>query len=141
MVLAAPDAVTAFYPPLVGQVLAPQAVSVWQIQSMANGDHRFTRTGAASFRLDVLGGAKTYNPVEEMFRSPRTPVRVGDSVKLTDATVTVLTVEGLEATSLDVTVDVPLDNPTLALLMWRNGRFVRLVPPPVGASVQIPWSH
>ena len=141
MVLAAPDAVTAFYPPLVGQVLAPQAVSVWQILSMANGDHRFTRTGAASFRLDVLGGAKTYNPVEEMFRSPRTPVRVGDSVKLTDATVTVLTVEGLEATSLDVTVDVPLDNPTLALLMWRNGRFVRLVPPPVGASVQIPWSH
>lgn len=141
MILAAPDVQTAFYPAAVGQVVAPQAISAWQILSMANADHRFTRTGAASFRLDVIGGAATHNPVEDTFRSPRTPIRVGDSVKLTGATVTVLKVDGLEPTSLDVTVDVPLDNSTLALLMWRNGRLVRLLPPPVGASVQIPWSH
>ena len=141
MVLADPGKLAAFYPGVVAQELAPQPTSAWQILSAANGDHRFTRTGAARFRLDVIGGAATYNPTEEIFRSPRRPVRVGDSVKLTGATVTVLAVDGLEPTSLDVTVDVPLDNSTLALLMWRNGRLVRLVPPPVGASVEIPWSH
>lgn len=141
MILAAPDVHTAFYPAVVAEALAPQATSAWQILSMANGDHRFTRTGTASFRLDVIGGAATYNPSEEMFRSSRAPVRIGDFVKLSGATVTVLNVDGPEPTSLEVTVDVPLDNPALALLSWRDGRLVRLAPPPVGASLNLPWSR
>ncbi|WP_156763032.1 hypothetical protein [Mycobacterium sp. E787] len=141
MVLAAPDAHAAFYPAVVAEALAPHTTSAWQILSMANGNHRFTRTGAASFRLDVIGGAATYNPSEEMFRSSRTPVRVGDLVKLSGATVTVLAVDGPEPTSIEITVDVPLDNSALALLSWRDGRLVRLVPPPVGTSINLPWSR
>jgi hypothetical protein len=62
-------------------------------------------------------------------------------VELTGATVTVLAVDGLVPTSLDATVNVPLDNPTLALLTWRDGRRVRFVLPPEGASVDLPRSH
>jgi len=45
--------------------------------------------------------------------------------------VTIVTVRGAAPTSFDVTVDVPLEDPTLALLTWRDGHLVPLAPPPV----------
>ncbi len=135
VVLAAWDPFIGYYPGWVAQALAPRAVSAWHIVSMAQSGHRFTRTGPASFRLDVLDGAMP--PALRGLRSPETPLRVGDSVDLTGAKVTVAAVNGVVPTSLDVTVDVPLDDPALALLIWRDGRYVRFVPPPVGATVQL----
>lgn len=137
MVLAAPD-LTAFYAGMVAQVLQPGPPSAWHILSMANNDHRFARTGAASFRLDVLGHAQSSS--QELFRSPNTPLHVGNRVELTGAAVTVLSVNGVVPTSIDVKVDVPLDDPTLTFLTWRDGRLVRFVPPSVGASVDMPRS-
>jgi hypothetical protein len=139
VVLAVWDPFVAVYPGWVAQALAPRAISAWHVLSMAENDHRFTRTGPASFRLDVIGRA--IGRAQVAYRSPHTPLHVGDYVELTGATVTVRAVDGLVPTSLDVMVDVPLDSPTLALLTWRDGRLVRFVPPPVGASVDLRRSH
>ncbi|MEY8016706.1 hypothetical protein [Mycobacterium servetii] len=136
IVLAAPD-MEAFYAGTVAQALQPQAVSGWHILSIADSDHRFTRTGVASFRLDVVGGAHGTNAWDSLRDAPR----VSRHVELTGAALTVRTVEGRLPTSLDVTVDVPLDSPSLAFVIWRNGRLVRFVPPPVGVSVEVPGGH
>lgn len=138
VVLAAPD-LTAVTAGTMVQAFATGPPPAWHILSMADGDHRFTRTGPASFRLDVIGRAHSF--VQNFLRSPAEPVHVGDRVDLTGATVTVCAVWGAIPTSLDVTTDVPLDSPSLALLTWRDGRFVRFAPPLDRASVEVSSTH
>lgn len=140
IVVAAPDMQTAFYPAAIDQALAPKAASTWHILSMAQSSHRLTRTGASSFRLEMVGGPATSNPVEATFRSSREPLNAGEQVKLSDATVTVVSVDGSVPRSLDVRVEIPLDDPGLALLVSRNNRLIRLAPPPIGSSVEFPSS-
>lgn len=137
IVLAAPG-MKAFYTGTMAQALQPRVLSGWHLLSTANGDYRFTRTGMSSFRLDIAGGGRGPN---NAWDSLRPPPRVGHHVELAGAAVTVRTVESRLPTSLDVTVDVPLDSPRLALLTWRDGRLVRFVPPPVGASVDVAGSR
>lgn len=137
IVLAAPD-MQPFYAGTVAQALQPRALSGWHILSISDSDLRFTRTGVASFRLDIVGGARGRN---KAWDSLRVSPRVGHRVELTGAAVTVRTVEGRLPASLDVTVDVPLDSPGLAFVTWHGGRLVRFVPPPVGVSVEVPGSQ
>lgn len=136
IVLAAPD-MEAFYAGTVARALQPQAVSGWHILSIADSDHRLTRTGVASFRLDVVDSSRRPN---NGWDSLRTPPPVGHRVELSGASVTVRAVEGGLPTSLDVTVDVPLDSPGLTLMTWHDGRLIPFIPPPVGASVEVPGS-
>lgn len=138
VVLAAPD-LTAITAGTMAQAFTVGPPPAWHILSMADGDHRFTRTGPASFRLDVIGRA--HSLAQNFLRSPAEPVHVGDRVDLTGATVIVRAVSGAVPTSLDVTTDVPLDSPSLALLTWRDGSFVRIKPPLDGASVEVSSTH
>ena len=52
----------------------------------------------------------------------------------------IATVDRGAPTAIDVVFDVPLEDPALHLMTWRDGRLARLSPPPVGASVDLPWS-
>ncbi|MFY2861880.1 hypothetical protein ACOJVU_19635, partial [Mycobacterium sp. THU-M104] len=130
IVLVAPD-MEAFYAGAIAQALQPRALSGWHILSISDSDLRFTRTGVGSFRLDVVGGARGPN---NAWDSLRVSPRVGHRVELTGATVTVRAVEGRLPTSLDVTVDVPLDSPGLAFVIWR-WRPPRPVRPASGRAV------
>ena len=139
VILAASDPMVAFYPALTAALLTPNLADTWQVLSAAKLDHRLTRTGPASLRLDMKGGRMMDGAFEGLFRSPRHPFALGDRVDLGGATVTVAAVDRGAPTAIDVHFDVPLDDPTLYLMEWRDGRLARLSPPEVGASVDLPW--
>lgn len=79
------------------------------------------------------------SPIDTLFRSPRDRFQPGERIELT----------GVEITVIDVTPDgrpaaarfhfkVPLEDPSLIWLQWRDGTFVPFSPPPVGSTVILP---
>jgi hypothetical protein len=54
--------------------------------------------------------------------------------------VTVLEVDGGEPTALEIQLDVSVDDPTICLLAWQGRALRRVVLPPVGQDLVIPWS-
>jgi hypothetical protein len=74
--------------------------------------------------------------LDELFRSDRHPLSVGDTVELTGMTVEVtkLTEDGRPAEA-SFTFSVPLEDDSLRWLQHKDGRFVPFAPPAVGETV------
>ena len=140
VVLAASDPMASFYPAAIAALVAPETLGTWNVLSMARADHRVTRTGPKSLRLDVVGGRMMEGAFEIVFRSPRAAFHPGDRVEISGATVTVIAVDRGAPTAVEASFDVALDDPALYLLTWRDGRLARFSPPPVGGSADLRWS-
>lgn len=140
VILSGSDPLATFYPATVVALEQPARAGSWNVISLASHDHRAIRTGRSSFHLDVLGGRMLDGPFERVFRSARRPFRVGDKASIRGGTVTVAAIDRGAPTAVDVDLDVDLDDPGLFLLTWRDGHLARIKPPPVGASVDLPWS-
>jgi hypothetical protein len=76
--------------------------------------------------------------VDQVFRTPRRPLALGEPVRLTGMTVTIteLTPDGRPAEAT-FRFDVPLESPSLVWLGFRNGRFKPFTPPAVGQETAI----
>ncbi|MBM4032561.1 MAG: hypothetical protein FJ291_12355 [Planctomycetes bacterium] len=74
-----------------------------------------------------------------LFRGPAHPMRLGDKVELTPATVevTALTPDGRPAEAT-FRFRVPLDDPSLRWFACRRGQFQPFTPPPVGQAIHVP---
>jgi hypothetical protein len=140
MVVMASDPMASFYPPAILALERPQIPFRWHVLSMARRTHRLTRTGPSSFRLATVDGSLLDGVFAQVFRSPRVPFHVGDRFALDGGTVSVASVEGGMPTAIDVQVDLPLDDPTLRLLSWRDGALRRIPPLREGESVELRWS-
>jgi hypothetical protein len=81
---------------------------------------------------------------DTLFRDDRHPFQVGDRVELAGMTVeiTVLAPDG-RATEAIFRFDVPLEDPSLRWLCYKDGEFVPFTPPAVGETVVLradwPW--
>ncbi|APR75384.1 Hypothetical protein A7982_00730 [Minicystis rosea] len=140
VVLAASDPMASFYPAAVAALVAPEILGSWNVLSMSRCNHRLTRTGAKSLRLDVIDGRMMEGAFEVVFRSPRAAFHPGDRVEISGATVTVMAVDRGAPTSIEATFDVDLEDPALYLIAWRDGRLARFSPPPVGGVADLRWS-
>jgi hypothetical protein len=76
--------------------------------------------------------------LDEVFRSERRPLALGDRVMLTGMTVTItaLTTDGRPAEAT-FQFDVPLESPSLLWLCFRGDGFEPFTPPAVGREVEI----
>jgi hypothetical protein len=76
--------------------------------------------------------------LDQVFRSERRPLALGERVTLTGMTVTVtaLTTDGRPAEVM-FQFDVPLESPSLLWLCFRGTTFEPFVPPAVGREVEI----
>ena len=79
------------------------------------------------------------SPVDTLARGLGHPMRLGQRVELTGVTieVTALTDDGRPAEAT-CRFDVPLEDPSLRWLRWKDGAFVEFAPPGVGESVRLP---
>ena len=106
---------------------------------MAKRTHRVTRTGSSTLRLETLGGTFLDGGFVDVFRARRLALRAGDVVKLEGATVRVLADEAGAPTAIELELDVPFEDPSIALLAWDDGA-LRPVTLAVGEAREIPWS-
>jgi hypothetical protein len=97
-----------------------------------------TRVNERQLRVKPEDGFLFWN-YDHFVRSPTLLMPAGHEVALAGMTVTVaaLTEDGRPAEA-DFTFDVPLEDPALIWLQWREGSFVPFQPPPVGQTVELP---
>jgi hypothetical protein len=78
--------------------------------------------------------------LDQVFRSERKPLSLGERVTLTGmtATITSLTSDDRPAEAT-FRFDVPLESPSLLWLCYRAGGFEPFIPPAVGGEIEIPF--
>jgi len=110
----------------------------WRALSFGPQRVTVTRTGERTLELDYEGGILS-TPFLELYRDRRLAMAVGERVDLQDLRIEVLalTPDG-RARRARFTFDAPLDAPSFAFYAWRNGRFERYEPPPVGHRELLP---
>ena len=108
------------------RVLAPAIVSV-----------TIRRVDKRTLAIAPEGGYLRF-PLDQVFRSERRSCSVGEEVKLSGMTVTIvsLTADGRPAEAT-FRFDVPLESPSLLWLCYRKGGFEPFTPPAVDEEVEI----
>jgi hypothetical protein len=134
IVLVAPDATIANYMPSIRAVHGHPLPREWHVLSLAPYDHRFTRTGPSSLELEVLDGQMLTTTFEGLFRDQLHRLIAGDVTAVSGMRARVLEAgtEGPVRVAFDF--DRPLDDPSLQIMVWEDGRLRRRAPPPVGQS-------
>ncbi len=134
VLLVAPDLGMTLYGPSMRQFEGAPPARSWWILSAAPYDHRLTRTAPETIELEVVGGRLLTTPLERLFRSPQPALGTGTRVRLDGCVVRVLDADALGATRVAFRFAVPLDDPSLLVLEWRDGRLQPAELPPIGAS-------
>ncbi|MGA7119910.1 MAG: hypothetical protein WBY94_07435 [Polyangiaceae bacterium] len=140
-VLAGSDPMVSIYPPAV--LLAWSTAwtrSCWSMASMAKGRQRFTRTGPSTVVIEPQGTTFLVGAFETLFRSSDEPLRVGDLVSQCGAGYRVLDMREGRPSEVELTLDVPLEDPHVHLLVWQEGHLRPMALPAVGDSLEIAWS-
>jgi hypothetical protein len=138
--VAASDPFVFLYPRGILAQTAPGAVSCWSVLSAARASHRLTRSGERHLTLEPIERPLLAGSFDVLFRAPDRPLSVGDTVEQCGATLQVSALrDGLPA-RLEVTFQRSLDDPKLAFLIWRDHELIRLALPPLGETVELPWS-
>jgi hypothetical protein len=101
-------------------------------------DIELERLDAHTLRVRPQAGFLT-SPAEQMLRSPRRPLRVGDSIELSgfSARISALTTDGRPAEAI-VHFDRALEDPGLRWFQWIGDRYVPFHPPAIAARMLIP---
>ena len=111
----------------------------WTALWMVASDYRLTRTGTHSFELESLDGRLLDLPFPSLFRGEQHPFAVGDRVEVDLFTVEVLAVDGPSPTHVEFTFADPLDDPSLAFLVWRDQAVRRYTFGDVGDIDLLSW--
>jgi hypothetical protein len=108
---------------------------VVDLLTMSSHDHRITRTDEKTLEIAIVGGTMLEDAFERVVRGSDAPLRTGDVVPLDTWTVRILDdVEG-RPTRFSLTFDRPVDDPSIALVVWQDGALRALEPPAIGHQV------
>jgi hypothetical protein len=129
--------------PLVGMYLAgtlrlarpapyPRAVHVL---SWSSHDHRVKRTDERTLEISVVDGALLEAAFEYLVRPRTAPLRAGDVVPLGAWSIAILDDDGGRPTRFAVTFDRSVDDPSIAIVQWKDGALRALPAPRVGSEV------
>ncbi|MFY0529135.1 hypothetical protein ACN28I_40220 [Archangium gephyra] len=138
VVLDARDIGVLLYVPVTWALQGQETPRSWWPLSMVQESPIVTRTGPNSLALELPGGGHFLaTEAEQTLRSPEHMLGEGAQVKLEGMQVTVLAADAQGPTRLGFEFDVPLEDPSLVFLHWREGALRRLMPPPEGARLDL----
>jgi hypothetical protein len=131
--------------PLIGMYLAgalriarpdpyPRAVHVL---SWSSYDHRVKRTDDRTLEISIVDGALLDATFESLVRPRTAPLRAGDVVPLGAWSVAILADDGGQPTRFAVTFDRSVDDPSIAIVEWKDGALRALPAPAVGGEVLV----
>lgn len=131
----APDALYPLYIPYARHAQGLSRPQVTRMLATSMTSFHVTRTDDRTLEYFIPGGliadvfSKMYRNAEQY------PLRAGTHIELPRMSVTVLehAADG-QPTRIAYRFAVPLEDPSLCLVEWRDGRFVRFVPPPLQDS-------
>lgn len=133
--------------PLVGMYLWPTLALAERAEprpaevhllSVSPHDHRIRRTDDSTLEIDIEGGAFLDDTFSSLVRPSSAPLRAGDTLALGLSTVRILADSAGHPTRFSVTFDRPLDDPSIALVVWQEGALRTISAPPMGADRLIP---
>jgi hypothetical protein len=107
------------------------------VRTLAPGIHRLTlhRPDPHTLTIRPDDGFLT-GPLDSLLRDERNPMQVGQQVRLTGLTVTILSrTPDRRPSEVSFRFARPLEDRAYRWLHWEDGQFVPLPPPPVGATV------
>ncbi len=139
-VLSASDPMAALYAPMARAILAPHDAAHYFVVSLAKGQHVITRLGPSSLRVELRDGTLTQTAFETVFRAPSEGFHEGQTIAMGEGLVRVAKVEEGAPKAVDVELRRNLDDPSIVLLVYREGAFVRLKPGDLSAPLVVPWS-
>ncbi|WNG17965.1 hypothetical protein [Cystobacter fuscus] len=138
VVLDARDIGTLLYVPVRWALRGQEMPRAWWPLSMVGESPILTRTGATSLTLELpRGGHFLTTEAEQTLRAPEYMLGEGARVELEGMRVTVLAADAHGPTRLGFEFDVPLEDPSLVFLHWREGTLRRLTPPPEGTRLEL----
>jgi hypothetical protein len=140
IILAASDPFAGFYVPAPLAVTGHPTPKAWQLISMAKTTHRITRVAADRLRVRCLDAPMMQGSFERVFRAPSNPFSVGDRVDLDGVSVVVTEVAAGAPREVELTVFPSVDDESVLLLAFRDGKLRRLPRLAIGTSIDIPWS-
>ncbi|MET0591629.1 MAG: hypothetical protein ABW133_02945, partial [Polyangiaceae bacterium] len=114
--------------------------SCWWVASAAKGKHLVARTGPASFSIEASDHGFSHELFEGLFRAQRVPFAIESEVAQCGATLRVGDLRDGAPYRLNVRVDRSLDDPTIAMLAWRDGKIERVMPSEQKNGLTVPWS-
>jgi hypothetical protein len=135
MVLTPGDPVRGMYTAALWAFHGKPVPRAWRTLSLSPESHVFTRTGPASFELELTQGRFHTSEFEAIFRAPRYRLTAGAQVELEHMRATVLAADEQGPTRLGFEFDAPLESPSFVFLHWKDGGLRRFQPPAVGTRV------
>ena len=142
-VLGASDPTVTMYPPTVQLATSAkhrELARCWSIVSGAKTSHEMRRVAPNVIVVRPTAGRMLDGPFEALWRSRSEPFRPGDESRQCNVVYRVNAVDGGLPSEIQLTFDVPLEDPSVRFLRWNGERFERLVVPPVGDTATIAWS-
>lgn len=137
IVLAASNQLASYFPAFVTSCDPAHRPGAWWIMSMAPFAHRVTRTSERTLEVEVLDGTLFESDLELLFRPSTSLVESGQRFFVDGYEVRVLeTIDG-RPRRIEARFDASLDDPSLRMIAWRDGRLGRVVLA-TGESVTIP---
>ncbi|MCY1073757.1 DUF2637 domain-containing protein [Archangium lansingense] len=105
--------------------------AAWWVLTFDHLEQRVTRTGPATLVLERKSGRFFSTISERIHRSSSHQFSAGDEVKVNGMHVKVLEADAGGPSKLSFTFDVPLEDPSLLLLQWRDRKVRRFEIPPL----------
>lgn len=138
VVLDARDIAVLLYVPVQWALHGQELPRSWWPLSMVQESPIVTRTGPTSLALELpRGGHFLATEAEQTLRASEHMLGEGAQVKLEGMRVTVLAADAQGPTRLGFEFDVPLEDPSLVFLHWRDGGLRRLTPPSEGTRLEL----
>jgi hypothetical protein len=111
------------------------------LASMAPHDHRLTRIDPRTLELAVTdGGSMIASGFEHLYTSLDPPFRVGDRIATRIAEVEIRAVRDDHPTAIALRFASEAALLHHAFVAWGEGGLEPVTPPPVGTTVELPWS-
>jgi hypothetical protein len=135
-IVAASDPFVFLYPRGVATDTDPGAIRCWSVLSAARTTHHLEPIDAHSFSLTALH-RPMLDGFDALFRTRERALAVGDSVEQCGATIRITELTDGLPSSITVTFQRRLGDPTLVFATWRDGH---LVPVDPHVAADLPWS-
>jgi hypothetical protein len=132
---------TAFFTPFIRHLYGHPLPRSCRILNSAPLAHDVERTAGNTLEIAVLGGALLDSELESFFRSPRFPLRSGDTVSLRGLRIEILKLLRGKPQRVRFVFDRALDDPAYLFLHSTASGLRRFDLPKVGQRVRLPIAY
>ena len=110
----------------------------WWELSCSHHKHRYRRTGEDKLELELIGGGMfDHYPYLSVMRSSKTPLKIGEVIKLSGLQITILEVNENGPTRIEFKFVRSLDDERYRFFKFQDGTLHILPPPSIGQSISL----